>query len=131
MATEYTEILDQELPILEQEKAFLQGSGSEPEYIKYMEKGAYSFYDRGNWSGLLNRAFSDEKYANMGQSFVRRQAVDDLICLDRAMLQQDCTRADYYNLEIARIDRKLVKNSYDKAKYIVAVDTAYKRVVPK
>src|SRR3972149_2779983 len=124
MALEYTDILDLELPFLEKLKKFLEGTGDEPSYEDYGSKGDYNFYDRGSWQGLLNRAFSDKDYANIGQSFTRRNWTDELICLDRAMLQEDCSREAYYDLEAQRVARKILKNSTDKATYL-SVLSAY------
>jgi hypothetical protein len=129
MASEYNEILESERTLLESFISFYQKQEEEPLYEDYDNKGAFSFYDKGNWQTIANRAFALEDYANIGQSFTRRESVDELICKDRTFLIHSYDRKDFYDLEEKWLEFKLRKIDFDITNYTTAIQS-YDIIVP-
>ena len=131
MADEFNEILALDLPVLQKQLDLFNGEGVDASYKSYNEPGDFSHFTRSQWSGFINRAFTDMDYASTAQYFVRRQCVDSLICKERSLIALDCTRSGYYDLEKQRIERLIKKNSNDSAVYQTSIKSFDRVVKPK
>ena len=138
--SEYSEILDSELDLLEKWQKFYllepdeeTGLIEEPGYGNYYNKGDYSFYDRGNWGpdvgSLLYNAFYEGSQANLGLMTTRREWVDELISKDRTFLLHQYERKDFYDLEVDRLTLMMTKNRIDFASYKQAI-SSFNKIIP-